>query len=75
MSATAAVCAAPPDTDVRIATSVTGAARMLDASRPTIYRLIESGDLRANRFGGIVRIPLVDIYSLVGLDFIDPTSA
>ena len=64
-----------PVTSERIAAGISGAAKILDVSRPTIYKLIESGDLRANRFAGVVRIPLVDIYALLGLDFIDPTSA
>lgn len=51
-----------------LAVSISDAARMMRVSRPTIYALIESGQLRRANIGKAVRIPLADIRALLHLD-------
>ena len=51
-----------------LAVSIADAARLLNVSRPTIYILIERGQLRRARIGKAVRIPLADIHALLGID-------
>lgn len=52
-----------------VAVSPTNAAKMLDCSRAHIYQLIERGLLRRRRVAGSrsVRIPVADVYALIGL--------
>jgi excisionase family DNA binding protein len=40
------------------------AAKLLDVSRSTIYSLISSGEIRAIRLGGALRIAMADIDAL-----------
>lgn len=51
-----------------LAVSITQAAQLLNTSRPLVYSLIESGDLRCTRLGRSVRIPISDIHAVLGLE-------
>lgn len=46
------------------------ASQMLDCSRAHVYKLMERGELRRIQIGGSksVRIPLEDVYSVLGLE-------
>ena len=53
-----------------IAVSPATAAKMIDCSRQHIYQLIERGEIRRCKVSGskAVRIPLVDLYAVLGVD-------
>ena len=51
-----------------LAVSIADAARLLNVSRPTIYTLIERGQLHRVNIGKAVRIPLAEVHALLGLD-------
>ena len=57
---------APPPIAVRVCR----AAALLDCSRQHVYQLIERGKLRRLTIDGstAVRIPLEDVYAVLGLD-------
>lgn len=44
------------------------AAEMIGCTRNHIYTLVSRGQLRSTKVGKLVRIPVADIYRLVGLD-------
>ncbi|MEM8746513.1 MAG: excisionase family DNA-binding protein, partial [Actinomycetota bacterium] len=46
------------------------AARLLDCSRAHVYQLMERGEMRRLQISGSksVRIPLEDVYAVLGLD-------
>jgi excisionase family DNA binding protein len=53
-----------------IAVTVSHAAELLDCSRQHIYNLCERGTLRRARLAGstAVRIPVVDLYAVLGIE-------
>lgn len=59
-----AVKTAPPEKEKRLAT-VNAAARKLDVCRQTVYRLVESGEIKGIRFGKTLRIDLGSIDRLM----------
>jgi len=61
--------AARPAPTVPIAVKVVTAAELLDCSRQHVINLIERGELRRTTIGSskTVRIPMVDIYAVLGL--------
>jgi excisionase family DNA binding protein len=52
----------------RIALTVNQAAEIIGCSRPTIYAAIKRGELRKFKIGRMTRIPVADVYALVGYD-------
>lgn len=59
-----------------VAVRATTAAALLDCSRSHIYELIERGELRRVSISDSrsVRIPIEDIYAVLGLDMPTPSS-
>jgi excisionase family DNA binding protein len=53
-----------------VAVKASTAALMLDCTRQHVYKLIERGELRRCQIGGTssVRIPVSDIYRVLGLE-------
>jgi len=53
-----------------VVVSPTTAARMLDCTRAHVHQLMERGELRRLNVKGsrAVRVPIADVYALVGLD-------
>ena len=63
-----------PEPLAPLAVSITQAAQLLNTSRPLVYKLIESGELRCTRLGRSVRIPVAQIHALLGIEAETPVT-